>query len=225
VFGIKIEKFGLKKTEYLMADNQNTGSVNSNSCNTVSFLNRNKQGCGNWADEKYYRRNFGKVCSYFNRSAGRRNNHKFSGYYTRASLNRVDQIDLNSQAPFKDNESHRISSDCDNFVGLQSENNKEAVNMRCASPDCVFGTQKKETEVTLNGVADVRSSKSADVRIKHDTDSAISDLNCGRISTLPTRPRISVLQLLKYYSEARHRTEFSRNFYSCKICFQLTSLL
>ena len=225
MFGIKIEKFGLKKTEYLMANNQNTGTVNSNSCNTVSFLNINIQVFGNWADEKYYRRNYGKVCSYFNRSAGRGNNHKFSGYYTSASLNRIDQIDLNSQAPFKDNESHRISSDCDNLVGLQSKNNKEAVNMRCASTDCVFGTQKKETEVTLNGVADVRSSRSADVRIKHDSDSAISDLNCGRISTLPTRPRISVVQLLKNYSEARHRTEFSRNFYSCKICFQLTSLL
>jgi hypothetical protein len=106
----------------------------------VSFLNRNKQRGGSWTDENYYRRNYGNVCSYSNRSTGKGNNHKFSGCYTSASLNRIDQIDLKSQAPFKDNQSHRISSDCDNLVGRQCKNKKEAVNMRSASPDCVVGT-------------------------------------------------------------------------------------
>ena len=40
--------------------------------------------------------------------------------------------------------------------------------MMCASQDCVVGTQKKDTEVTLNGLELVRTSKSADDRIKHD---------------------------------------------------------
>jgi hypothetical protein len=40
--------------------------------------------------------------------------------------------------------------------------------MRYASQVCVVGTQKKDTEVTLNGVAEVRTSKSADLRIEHD---------------------------------------------------------
>jgi len=52
----------------------------------------------------------------------------------------------------------------------------------------------------------------------------MSFVNCGRISIVPTRPKMSVVQLLKGYSEAWHRTEFSRKFYSCKICFQVSSL-
>ena len=81
------------------------------------------------------------------------------------------------------------------------------MNKRCASSDCVVGTQKKGTEITLKDVAEERTSKSAHVTIKHDSES-----------------EMSVVQLLKDYSEARHQTEFSRNFYSCKICFQVTSL-
>jgi len=100
----------------------------------------------------------------------------------------------------------------------------EAVNKRCAFSDCVFGTQKKDTEVTLKSVAEVRTSKSSDVTIKLDSESEISVVNCGRISIVPTRPIMSLVQLLKYYSEARHQTEYSRNFYSCRICFQVTSL-
>ena len=96
--------------------------------------------------------------------------------------------------------------------------------MSCASSDCVVGTQKEDTEVTLNGVAEVRTSKSANVRIKHDSESAMSVVNVGRMTIVPTRPRISVVQLLKDYSEARHWKEFSRTFYSCKIRFQVTSL-
>jgi hypothetical protein len=224
MFEIKTEKCALKETETLMANTQNTGTVHSNSCKSVSFLNRNNEGGGNWAHRKYYRRKYGKGCSYYNRSAGRGNNHNFSGCYTSGSSNSNDQIVLNSQAPFKDNEGHSISSVCDNLVGRQCKNKNEALNMRCASPDCVVGTQKKDTEVTLNGVAEVRTSKSADVRIKHDSESAMSFVNGGRISIVPTRPRMSVVQLLKDYSEARHRTEFSHSFYSCKICFQVTSL-
>ena len=208
----------------MMANSQNTGTVHSNSCNSVSFLNGNIQGGGTWAHRKYYRRNYGKGYSYYNRSAGRGNNHKFSGCCRGASSNSNDQIVLNSQAPFKDNEGHRISSKRDNLVGRQCKNKSEAVNMRCASPDCVVGTQKKDTEVTLNGVAAaVTTSKCADVRRKQDSESAISVMNVGRISIVPTKPRMSVVQLLKDYSEARHRTEFSRKFYSCKICFQVTS--
>jgi len=44
------------------------------------------------------------------------------------------------QAPFKDNKGHRIYSQCDNLVGRQCKNKHEAVNVRCASPDCVVGT-------------------------------------------------------------------------------------
>lgn len=207
----------------MTANSQNTGTVRSNSCNSVSFLNRNNQGGGNWAHRKYYRRNYGKGYSYYNRSAGRGNNHKFSGCYRGVSSNCNDQMVLNSQAPFKDNEGHRISSKCDTLVGRQCKNKSEAVNMRCASPDCAVGTRKKDTEVTLNGVAEVTTSKSADVRRKHDSESAMSVVNGGRISIVPARPMMSVVQLLKDYSEARHWTEFSRNFYSCKICFQVTS--
>jgi hypothetical protein len=85
--------------------------------------------------------------------------------------------------------------------------------MSCASPDCVVGTQKKDTEVKLNGVAEVRTSKSADGRMKHYSESATSVENGRRISIVPTRPKVSVVQLLKDYSESRQRTEFSRNFY------------
>ena len=98
------------------------------------------------------------------------------------------------------------------------------MNKRCASSDCVVGTQKKGTEITLKDVAEERTSKSAHVTIKHDSESEMSVVNGGRISILPTRTRMSVVQLLKDYSEARHQTEFSRNFFSCKICFQVTSL-
>ena len=204
----------------MTANSQNTGTVRSNSCNSVSFLNSNNQGGGNWAHRKYYRRNYGKGCSYYNRSAGRGNNHKF--YYRGASSHSNDQIVLNSQASFQDNEGHRISSKCDNLVGHQCKNMSEAVNRRCASLDCIAETQTKDTEVTLNGVAELTTSNSADVRKKHESESAVSIVNGGRISNVPTRPRMSVIQLLKEYSEARHRTEFSRNFYSCKICFQVT---
>ena len=97
---------------------------------------------------------------------------------------------------------------------------------RCAYPHCVVGSQKKDTEVALNVVAQVRISKSADVRIEHDSESAMSVVNGVRISIVPTTPRMSVVQLLKDYSEARHRTEeFIRKFYSCQICFQVTSLI
>ena len=208
----------------MMTKSQNTGIVHSNSCNSGSFLNRNLQGRGNWAHSNYCRRNYGKECNYYNRSAGRGHNHKFSGWYTSASANINDQIALNSQAPFKDNEGDRISSECDNLVGLQCKSKNEAVNERCASPDCVVGTQKKDPEVTLNGIAEVRTSKPADVTKKPDSQSAMSVENGGRKSIVPTRPRMLVVQLLKDYSEARLRTEFSRNFYSCKICFQATSL-
>ena len=124
----------------MMTKSQNTGTVHSNSCNSVSFLSRNTKGRGNWAHRNYCGRNFGTECSYYNRSAGRGNNHKFSGCYTSASANRNDQITLSNQAPLKDNEGHRISSDCDNLVGLQCKNKNEAVNKRCASSDCVVGT-------------------------------------------------------------------------------------
>ena len=96
--------------------------------------------------------------------------------------------------------------------------------MRSASEDCVAAIQKEDTEVTLKGVAEVRTSKSADFRKKHDSESAMSVMNCGRISILPTIPRMSVVQLLKDYSEAGHWKELSRNFYSCKICFHVNSL-
>ena len=104
MFEIKTEKCALKKTETLMANSQNTRNVQSHRCNSVSFLNRNNQGGGNWPHKKYYRRNYGKGCSYNNRSAGRGNNHKFSGSYTTASSNSNYQIVLNSQAPFRENE-------------------------------------------------------------------------------------------------------------------------
>ena len=92
MFEIKTEKCALKETETLMANSQNTGTVHSNSCNSASFLSRNNQGGGNWEHRKYYRRNYGKECSYSNRSAGRVNNHKFSGCYTSASSKSNDQI-------------------------------------------------------------------------------------------------------------------------------------
>jgi len=220
---MKTEKCALKETETVTANSQNIGTVHSNSCNSVSLLNRNNQGGGNWAQRKDYRRNYGKGYSYYNRSAGRGNHHKFSGCYRGASSNSNDQIVLNSQAPFKDNEGHTVSSKCDNLVARQCKNTSEAVNMRCASPDCVVGTQTKDAEVTMNGVAEVTTSRPADVRKKHDSESAMSVVNGARMSIVPTRPRMSVVQLLKDYNEARHRTEFSRNFYSCKICFQVIS--
>lgn len=205
----------------MTANSQNTGTVHSNSCNSVSFFNSNNQRGGNWAHRKYHRGNYGKgYSSYYNRSAGRGNNRKFSGYYRGASSNTNDQVVLNSQAPFKDDEGRKTSSKCDNLVDHQCNNKSEAVHVRCAPLDCVVGTQKKDTEVTLNGVAEVTTSDVADVRRKHDSESAMSVMNGGRISNVPTRPRMSVVQLLKEYSEARHHTEFSRNFYSCKICFQ-----
>ena len=200
MFEIKTEKCALKETETVTANSQNTGTVHSNSCNSVSLLNRSSQLGGNWAHRNYYRRNYGKGCSYYNSSAGRGNSHKFSGWYTRASSNSNDPKLLKSEASFKDNEGRTISSECDNLVGRQCKNQNEAVNMSCASPDCVVGTQKKDTEVTLNGVAEVRSSKSADIRIKHDSDSANSVANGGRTSIVPTKPRMSVVQLLKEYS-------------------------
>jgi len=83
-----------------------------------------------------------------------------------------------------------MSSECDNLVGCQCKKKNEAVNMSCASPDCVDGTQKEDTEVILNGVAEVRTSKSADVRIKHDSESAMTVVNGGRISIVSTIPRM-----------------------------------
>ena len=57
--------------------------------------------------------------------------------------------------------------------------------MRCASPDCVVGTQKKGTEFTLICVAEVRSFKFADDKIKHDSESAMPVVNVWRISIVP----------------------------------------
>ena len=106
MFEIKPEKCALKETETLMANSQNTGTVHSNSCNSVSFLKRNNDGGGNWAHRKYYRRNFGKGCSYYNRSAGRGNNLNFSGCYTSASSNSNDQIVLKCEVQSKEKEGH-----------------------------------------------------------------------------------------------------------------------
>lgn len=223
---IRTEKCVLKGTETVRANSQNTGTLHSNSCNSVSYFNSNNQSSGHWAQRKYHRGNYGKgYSSHYCRSAGRGNSRKFSGYSRGASSNCNDQIVLNNQAPFKKNKYHKSSSKCDNVVEHQCNNKSEAVNVKCASLDGVAGTQKKDTEAPLNAVAEVTTSESADVGRKRDSESALSIFNDGRISNVPTVPRMSVVQLLKEYSEARYRTEFSRNFYSCKICFQVTSLV
>jgi hypothetical protein len=91
-----------------------------------------------------------------------------------------------------------------------------------ASQDCVVGTQKKDVEVALHGVECVKASESTAVRRKHNSQSVQSTVNIGRRYNAPTRPRVSVVRLLKEYNEARQRTEFNRNIYTCKICFQVT---
>jgi hypothetical protein len=110
-------------------------------------------------------------------------------------------------------------------VDHQHCKNSEAANMANASQDCVGGTRKKADEVALNGVEGVKASESTHVRRKHNSQSVKSTVNGGRRYNAPSRPRMSVVQLLKEYNEARQRTEFNRNFHTCKICFQVTSLI
>jgi hypothetical protein len=148
-----------------------------------------------------------------------------SGYSYRSVCPKSnDQIALNSKNPLINNEGLKNSPECDSVVDNQCSKNSEAVNTGNASQDCVAGTQKKDVEVALNGVEGVKPSESTAVRRKHTSQSVWSTVNSGR-RYAPTRPRMSVVQLLREYDEARQRTEFNRNSYTCKICFEVTFLI
>ena len=102
------------------------------------------------------------------------------------------------------------SSKCDTVVvNEQSSDSKEAKIAGGATQDLNMGSDKREIEI---GGIDIESEKELDV------SATVSE---KRKPGVTNRPRMSVVQLLREFDEARQRTEFSRNFYTCKICFQV----
>ncbi|XP_023717242.1 E3 ubiquitin-protein ligase RNF14 isoform X2 [Cryptotermes secundus] len=217
---LKSESCALGKTETIETSTQNTGTVQDNSCNTDVLHDSKNQRAGSCVQRSSHRGTYGKgYSSNYNRSPGRGNNWMVSGNsYRSVSPKSNDQIGLNINNPLINNESIKNSSECDNVVDRQCNKNSEAVNIGNASEDCIVGTKKKDVEVALNGVG-VKPSKSTVFRRKHNSQPVPSTLNRDR-RYAPTRPRMSVVKLLREYDEARQRTEFNRNFYTCKICFQ-----
>jgi hypothetical protein len=224
---LKSERCTLDKTETSEISIQNTETLQGNSCNSDVFHDSDNQGAGSWAQANYHRRTFGKGhISNYNRSLERRNDWRESGYsYRSVSPKSNDQIFLNSKDNLVNNEGQNNCSECDNKVDRQSSKSSEAVNIESLSQDCIVGTQKKDTEVALNGAEGVRPSESTVFRRKLSSQSLQSTANGGRIYNAPCRPRMSIVQLLREYDKTRQRMEFYRNFYTCKICFQVTSLL
>jgi hypothetical protein len=220
---------------------QDTEAVRDNGSNSEVFFNSKNQQARNWAQRSYHRGTYGRRYNYYyNRSIGRGNDRRVSGCgYISVCPKKNDQIILNSKDVLKDNQSQKNSSECDNLVDSQCRNNNEAVNVGIASQDCIVDTWEKDVKVTLDGVESVdtrekgvkatldgvegvKSSESADVSRINNSLSLHSDMNGDSRSNAPTRPRMSVIQLLKEYNEDRQQTEFNRNFYACKICFQVT---
>lgn len=219
---LKFERCVLGKTEAMETSTQNTGTIQGNSSNSDVFHDSNNQRAGSWAQRSYHSGTYGRGhSSNYNRSLGRGNNWRVPGYSYRSVCPKSnDQIVLNSKNSRINNEGQKNSSECDNVVDHQCSNNSEAVNMGNASEDCVVGTEKRDVEVALYGVEGVKASESAVVRRKHSSRSVQSTMNSGRRYNASTRPKMSVVQLLREYNEARQRTEFNRNVYTCKICFQ-----
>lgn len=222
---MKSESCALGKTEAIETSIQNTGTVQGNSCNSDVLHDSKNQRAGSCAQGSYHRGTYRKGhSSNYNRSPGRGNNWMVSGNsYRSVSPKSNDRLGLNSNNPLINNESIKNSSECDNVVDRQCNENSEAVNIGNASQDSIVGTKKKDVEVALN-VVGVKPSKSTAVRRKHNSQPVQSTVNSGR-RYAPTRPRMSVVRLLREYDEARQRTEFNRNFYTCKICFQVTFLI
>jgi hypothetical protein len=208
----------------MTASTENTGTVQDNSSNSGLFVHSNNNRAGNSAQRRYYRGSYRRVHgTYYNRSVKSGDNHRVSIGSSRSVYSRSsDQIV--SKDLLEDNQDHKTSAECDHLVDCQCGKNSKAVHMVNASQNCTIDNEKKEVEVTVDGVESVKASKSTDVRGK-DSESAQSNVMSDRRSNAPTRPRMSVIQLLKEYNEARQRTEFSRNFYTCKICFQVTFLI
>lgn len=222
---MKTENYVPEKTEAVTTSTQNTGTVQDNCNNSGVFVYSNNKRTGNWAQRGYHRGTYGRVHnSYYNRSVKRGNSHRVSASSSGSVYSRSSDEVVGKDLP-KDNQGHKSSSECDNVVDRQHSNNSKAENMANTSLDCTADNQKKEVEVTLDVVEGVKASESADVSRKQDSESAQSNVMSGRRCSALARPRKSVIQLLKEYNEARQQTEFNRNVYTCKICFQVTSLV
>jgi hypothetical protein len=221
---LKSERCALENTEAMETITQNAGTVQGNSCNSDIFHDSNNERAGSWAQRSCHRGAYGRGRSFnYDRSLGRGNNWRVSGYsYRSVCPKSSDQTVLNSKNSLINKEGQKNSLECDNVVDRQCSKNNEAVNMGNASQDCAVGTRKKDVEVALNGVEGVKASESTGVRRKHNSPSVQSTANSGRRYNAPNRPRMSVVQLLREYNEARQQTEFNRSIYTCKICFQVT---
>lgn len=219
---MKSERCALK-TQTLEISAQDTETVQGNISKSDVSHDSNNEAAGNWTLENYHKGTYGRgYSSNYNRFLGRRNNWKVSGYSCRSvSPKSTDQIFLNSKDHHMNNEGKKNSTQYDNEVDCLCSKSNETVNVGSASEDCVIGTPNKDAEVALNGVEGVKASESA-VRRKHSSQSLQSTVNGGRKCNALMRPRMSLVQLLIEYDEARRQMEFSRNFYTCKICFQVT---
>ncbi|KAJ9578727.1 hypothetical protein L9F63_005089 [Diploptera punctata] len=84
-------------------------------------------------------------------------------------------------------------------------------------------SDSKESSVTndLNSSFDKKDIEIGDIdnESERELDSTLT-VNEEKKPGVVNRPRMSVVQLLQEFNEARQKTEFNRNFYTCKICFQ-----
>jgi hypothetical protein len=123
----------------------------------------------------------------------------------------------------EDKQGHKSSAECGNVVDLQCVSSCKAINVGNVFQGCTVGHLKEDFEVKFDGAEDVEASGSTDIRKQAFVLSQTNMLN-GE-SNAVDRPRMSVIQLLREYNEARQQREFNQNVFTCKICFQVTSLV
>jgi hypothetical protein len=222
---LKTENYVCEKTEAMTTSTENTGTVQDKCSNSEVFFYSNSKRTGNWAQRGYHRGTCGKVhSSYCSSSVKRGQSRMVSRNSSRSAYSRSSDKVVTEYLP-KYKQGHRSSSECDNVVDQQCVSSCKAVNVGNASQGCTVGSRKKDVEITLDGVEGVKASESADIRRDQGFVLAESNALSGRRFNAVARPRISVVQLLKEYSEGRQQTEFNRNVFTCKICFQVTSLV
>ncbi|XP_069685179.1 E3 ubiquitin-protein ligase RNF14-like [Periplaneta americana] len=212
--GINGEGNGHKKTEVMSAR-----TVYDNTGNAKVVFSNNRRGTYR-QPRSYYRGNYRKGNNYNHcKSTGNKvtstgdSECNSKSDFTKSS----EKIVLNSKDQGKDNKNCESSLQCDNKVGQHCSNSNEKITVGNSSQDSGAESQKvSQNETVSDGAVKVSTSeddKKDGERQLDQPDSSANRRHAGR-------SRMSLVQLLKEFNEARQRTEFSRNFYTCKICFQ-----
>ena len=119
-------------------------------------------------------------------------------------------VDSRDRNPYSKNSGQSVLHSKDQIDCSKSDNvsvhDKETKDADCANQSLHANSEIKEIEVENES--------------ERDLEVGVS-VNAERKPGMTDRPRLSVVQLLREFDETRQRTEFSRNFYTCKICFQV----